>query len=67
MSEPRFKFYISVGLVGCEQTEELTLDDLGLEKEDWDEMNQAQRDILLRDAAKDLLGDYLEYGISVID
>ncbi|MFA5650706.1 MAG: hypothetical protein WC914_06155 [Proteiniphilum sp.] len=54
-------------MVGCEQTEELTLDDLGLEKEDWDEMNQAQRDILLRDAAKDLLGDYLEYGISVID
>lgn len=58
----KFKFWFSSKWVSCKDEEELTLEDLGLEQEDWDSMTEEERESFLNQEAIDWAANYYEFG-----
>ncbi len=63
----KFKLLANLGLVGCNAEDEVTLDDLGFNEEDWEELTAAQRDMVLGDVAYEMANERLETWYEICD
>lgn len=57
----RIKVWLGIGLCGCDKEDVFDAPD------DWDDMDQKERDEYLEEAAMDFRNDNIEYGAEVID
>jgi len=59
------KFYLSLNLVGCDIIESFTLNDVGIDQQDWEDMTEKERADDLQDFGQDWVNNNCEWGWTI--
>jgi hypothetical protein len=66
MSDTVYEFTLGIGFVGAEHKEEFTLDDMGYTQEEWDKLEDKDKEEELRTNWNDWSNNYIDGGWDIV-